>query len=76
MTPQQYKILKTIDIMTLTNGYSPTHQEVANITGYRSRQGVSGIINRLIKLGYLTKIEALDRRNVFTTTKGRKLLIK
>lgn len=73
MTPKQYNVLKTIDLMTKANVFGPTHQELADVLGYKNRQSVSGIINRLLKLGYVVRT-MLDRRNISTTPKGRKIL--
>lgn len=73
MTKIQYQILEIIDLLTKTKRYAPTHQEIAIVAGYKCRQTASGIIDKLVEQGYLTKT-IQDRRNIFLTSKGRKIL--
>ena len=63
MTPKMLKLLQFIENYTKKYKYSPTFSEMAKEMGYKSKNSVTVIINKLEKRNDIKKIKGY-RRNI------------
>jgi hypothetical protein len=61
MSPAQKEVFLAIDEWWKRFGYSPTVREIAYVTGRSGVSGVHKIVNRLVKLGVVKKMEGAGR---------------
>jgi SOS-response transcriptional repressor LexA len=61
MSPAQREVFLAIDEWWKRFGYSPTVREIAYVTGRSGVSGVHKIVNRLVELGVVKKMEGAGR---------------
>jgi repressor LexA len=61
MTPRQKEVFLVIDEWWKKFGYSPSIDEVMYVLGTKGRGNIHRIINRLVKLGALRKLDGKQR---------------
>ena len=53
LTPKQHKFLKQIQSFISANGYSPSYEELKQLTGLKSKSNVHSKMHALKRRGYL-----------------------
>jgi len=61
MTPRQKEVFLVIDEWWKKFGYSPSIDEVMYVLGTKGRGNIHRIINRLVRLGALRKLDGKQR---------------
>ena len=56
LTPKQAKFLQQIQVFIEKNGYSPSFEEIKQMTGMKSKSNVHAYVQGLKKRGYLDDI--------------------
>ena len=63
MTPKMLNVLNFIKKYVKKNKYNPTYEEMKNSLGYKSKNSITVLIDKLVARGELTKIKGY-RRNI------------
>ena len=63
MTPKMLNVLNFIKKYSKKNKFNPTFQEMADNLGYKSKNSITVLIDKLVARGELTKIKGY-RRNI------------
>tara|TARA_R110002020_G_scaffold234544_1_gene446617 strand:+ start:1651 stop:1878 length:228 start_codon:yes stop_codon:yes gene_type:complete len=63
MTPKMLNVLNFIRKYSKKNKYNPTFQEMCDALGYKSKNSITVLVNKLAKRGELTKVKGY-RRNI------------
>ena len=63
MTPKMLNVLNFINKYSKKNKFNPTFQEMADNLGYKSKNSITVLIDKLVARGELTKIKGY-RRNI------------
>ena len=63
MTAKMLNVLNFIKKYVKKNKYNPTYQKMCDGLGYRSKNSITVLVNKLVARGELTKIKGY-RRNI------------
>ena len=63
MTPKMLNVLNFIKKYVKKNKYNTTYQKMCDGLGYRSKNSITVLVNKLVARGELTKIKGY-RRNI------------
>ena len=61
LTPKQAKFLQQIQVFIEKNGYSPSFEEIKQMTGMKSKSNVHSYVHALKKRGYIDFIAYSNR---------------
>ena len=61
MSPKQREVFLIVDEFWKANGYSPALRDIAYMRGKMSMGNTKRIVDRLIKLGILKKVDGMGR---------------
>ena len=61
LTPKQMKVYKMIKTFIKANGYSPSYEELKQLTGSKSKSHVHGLVHQLIRRGWIGKGNGRNR---------------
>lgn len=69
MTRQQKRLLDYLAVFIEKNGYSPSHEQMQEALGLKSKSGVHRIVNGLEAHGYITRLPYRSRSIELTCKK-------